>query len=43
MFDHVMNSRERTLHNFSAAPATPALPAAPARKRAPRAAAAQEA
>jgi DNA-binding GntR family transcriptional regulator len=45
MFDHVMNSRERTLHNFSAAPATPVLQAAPApaRKRAPRAAAAQEA
>lgn len=38
MFDHVMNSRERTLHNFSAQPvASGAAPAAtPARKRAAR-------
>lgn len=33
MFDHVMNSRERTLHNFSEQPATPPVPA---RKRAAR-------
>ncbi|MET1114351.1 MAG: phosphonate utilization associated transcriptional regulator [Comamonas sp.] len=39
MFDHVMNSRERTLHNFSAAPAAPQPVATPARKRVPRAAA----
>ena len=38
MFEHVMNSRERTLHNYSAEQAAPApQPAAtPARKRAPR-------
>ena len=37
MFDHVMNSRERTLQNFSAQPVQP-VPAAPARKRSTRAA-----